>query len=964
MKEMVGGCCVCSDERGWNENPLVYCDGHGCNVAVHQACYGIVQVPPGPWFCRKCESQERAARVKCELCPQRDGALKRTDSGGWGHVICALFIPEVMFGNTGTMEPICIRNVPHDRYNKSCYVCEEQGRESKATTGACMQCNKPGCKQYFHVTCAQAQGLLCEEAGAYMDNVKYCGYCSLHYKKLRKDHHNIKVIPPFKPIPSQSPDATPEKTGPITKAESKQKPQAKVKGKERTERSERSTRLQNPTATSSTVAESTVTESTATESSSSASKISASELGSKFTTANFTETVITPQTPPTITPKEEPMDEDDEDEEEEGPAAKDEAPKLEKSEIERPPSRDSNVDVESIETPEKKPNDNKSAVEETAVASSVSELAKEKLFDSKPTESVTKATTEGVTIATTSNSSTTKSESKEVTTSTVTTTFSSNYENFLKSYDKSQASSTPPTTTTTTDTSSTASSVPMANSSSIMDTIDSVAKGAGTASLKRSNSDEVSLEDNAEKKFKKHKVSPQHQLSPHLQGLPTAVKDPMGLMAGSRAKTVKDLLATGVVPVSPPISPPISQTKKLRKRKDSTSSMGSNMSQGFGATQSQTLFGVSPGNQRGWLDPKSEVLSNGPIGALMGPIKPKALSMASKGSSFGDSLGDMGGFRVPQSMEQLLERQWEQGSQFLMEQGQHFDIASLLNCLHQLRAENHRLEEHIQSLMTRRDHLLAVNARLSIPLTPINNQRERDGSTSQGTSPEAGSVSAIRNQRVNNFVSPESRAETTQSGSSSHQESSYSRGQIKAPASNRENRVQGHRDTGQGHGQSPAQNHVGHNSTGGQGQSPHSNQQGLSSPHAASNRTRTPESRSTGQGQPQAPGQGHPGQQPQGPGQGHPGQQPQAQGQTAAIEQQRLMFQQHQHMMNQAQALSADQHQQMMFHLMQQHQVQQQGGFSPAHPGVPNVPRPTVPGAPPHPQANRNMPSEKLKEKS
>ena len=63
MREMVGGCCVCSDERGWDENPLVYCDGAGCNVAVHQACYGIVTVPTGPWFCRKCESQERAARV-------------------------------------------------------------------------------------------------------------------------------------------------------------------------------------------------------------------------------------------------------------------------------------------------------------------------------------------------------------------------------------------------------------------------------------------------------------------------------------------------------------------------------------------------------------------------------------------------------------------------------------------------------------------------------------------------------------------------------------------------------------------------------------------------------------------------------------------------------------------------------------------------------------------------------------
>lgn len=36
MREMVGGCCVCSDDRGWSENPLVYCDGQSCNVAVHQ----------------------------------------------------------------------------------------------------------------------------------------------------------------------------------------------------------------------------------------------------------------------------------------------------------------------------------------------------------------------------------------------------------------------------------------------------------------------------------------------------------------------------------------------------------------------------------------------------------------------------------------------------------------------------------------------------------------------------------------------------------------------------------------------------------------------------------------------------------------------------------------------------------------------------------------------------------------
>ncbi|XP_062712439.1 protein AF-10 isoform X9 [Aedes albopictus] len=199
MKEMVGGCCVCSDDRGWSENPLVYCDGQSCAVAVHQACYGIVTVPSGPWYCRKCESQERSARVRCELCPSRDGALKRTDNLGWAHVVCALYIPEVRFGNVTTMEPIILQLIPQERYNKTCYICQEMGKGSRSTAGACMQCNKSGCKQQFHVTCAQQLGLLCEEAGNYLDNVKYCGYCQHHYSKLKKGG-NVKTIPPYKPI--------------------------------------------------------------------------------------------------------------------------------------------------------------------------------------------------------------------------------------------------------------------------------------------------------------------------------------------------------------------------------------------------------------------------------------------------------------------------------------------------------------------------------------------------------------------------------------------------------------------------------------------------------------------------------------------------------------------------------------------------------------------------------------------
>lgn len=41
-------------------------------------------------------------------------------------------------------------------------------------------------------------------------------------------------------------------------------------------------------------------------------------------------------------------------------------------------------------------------------------------------------------------------------------------------------------------------------------------------------------------------------------------------------------------------------------------------------------------------------------------------------SGLSSMLGGSGGV-IPQTLDQLLERQWEQGSQFLMEQAQHFD---------------------------------------------------------------------------------------------------------------------------------------------------------------------------------------------------------------------------------------------------------------------------------------------------
>ena len=67
-KQMVGGCCVCADDMGYGDNLLVYCDGEDCEVAVHQGCYGISNVPEGNWYCRRCEFKlsSPAAAAKAE----------------------------------------------------------------------------------------------------------------------------------------------------------------------------------------------------------------------------------------------------------------------------------------------------------------------------------------------------------------------------------------------------------------------------------------------------------------------------------------------------------------------------------------------------------------------------------------------------------------------------------------------------------------------------------------------------------------------------------------------------------------------------------------------------------------------------------------------------------------------------------------------------------------------------------
>ncbi|KAF9934941.1 PHD finger protein 14 [Mortierella alpina] len=174
-------CCVCLGRSTEADNVFVYCDTLDCALCIHQACYGVKTLPSEsePWLCDRCKAPPEEV-VSCVCCPSKDGAFRRLvpddPSGGWVHVVCALWLPETTLGDPENVDRISVRDIPEKNWTMACYLCNDP---QDAAMGACVQCDAGQCRKSFHITCAQAYSLLETIEDSDMAD-PYFMYCKQH----------------------------------------------------------------------------------------------------------------------------------------------------------------------------------------------------------------------------------------------------------------------------------------------------------------------------------------------------------------------------------------------------------------------------------------------------------------------------------------------------------------------------------------------------------------------------------------------------------------------------------------------------------------------------------------------------------------------------------------------------------------------------------------------------------------
>ena len=137
-------CTVCYDGTVFESNEIIICEK--CEMAVHQRCYDVDEIPDDAWYCDVCALGEDSRTAKCELCTNTGGSYKETDRGKYVHSVCSNWIPDIFVKqcDNGKLKPT-LSHLDKKRFKLRCQLCKK--------TGACVQCSYGRCTNACHPWC-------------------------------------------------------------------------------------------------------------------------------------------------------------------------------------------------------------------------------------------------------------------------------------------------------------------------------------------------------------------------------------------------------------------------------------------------------------------------------------------------------------------------------------------------------------------------------------------------------------------------------------------------------------------------------------------------------------------------------------------------------------------------------------------------------------------------------------------
>ena len=183
-------CGVCGGGDADDADSLVFCDGPGCDVIVHQSCYHIDDpLPEGDWFCAVCDAKQSASSKRgreltptCPVCPLTTGPFVRAlkdEGSGWAHASCTMYHQGPGFVGTGeTKEAAGFHFIHRSLRSLRCGV-SSCGSEANRLSGAKLECAFGRCKEAFHPSCALA-------ARYHIAKPFEKIYCAIHTQAVRE----------------------------------------------------------------------------------------------------------------------------------------------------------------------------------------------------------------------------------------------------------------------------------------------------------------------------------------------------------------------------------------------------------------------------------------------------------------------------------------------------------------------------------------------------------------------------------------------------------------------------------------------------------------------------------------------------------------------------------------------------------------------------------------------------------